>query len=246
MFRNRGIAPNITINNANNNQNNNNNSNNNGGFYHHHFGYYYIINYDKNFLLMEIIATLFVVIIGLIVYLWFTKYDFFDPIAAEKQNFLTFQLVTTTISMILTGAVTFLAKSKEQLIKIIRVIGVISFCIIILTIVMKNDMNKKYTEQTFNEFYEKYEKQNEKDENEQKVTIGLTGIKLTNPKENYIEKSKAAYRNFNLKSNVYIGMYAILTMFIFYLSARISHIEEKKEKATQNDEIIFDEDIHYK
>ncbi len=248
MFRGRGPAPNITINNSNNgnNGNNNNNNNNHNGFYHTHYGYYYIVNYDKNFLLMEILTTLFFIVIGAIVFIWFNKIDFNDPILKEKQNFLTFQLITPFISILLAFAITFLSRTKEELIKLLRMLAIVSIGVIIITMGMQASMNKKYTEEKFNEFYEQYEKTDEESENKEKITISLTGINLTTNKEDYIEKSKSSYRNFKIKSTIYEICYVFIVLIIIYLSARISRNEELKEELTQNDDIIFDEDIHYK
>lgn len=251
MFRGRGPAPNITINNNNNgnngnNNNNNNNNDNNNAYYHNHYGYYYVVHYDKNFLLMEIITTLLIIAIGAIVFIWFKKIDFNDPILKEKQNFLTFQLITPLITILLAVAITFLSRTKEELIKLLRMLAIVSICIIIITIGMQVDMNKKYTEDKFNEFYEQYEKTDEKSDDKEKISVGFTGVRFTTVKEDYIQKSKESYGNFKIKSTIYIGTYILLTLFIIYLSARISHNEEKQEELSQDDKILFDEDIHYK
>ena len=166
----------------------------------------YTSGYGAGAAIWIVLFILLVIIIGAITFIWLGKTDFNDPIMKEKQNLLTIQLITPLISIILAVVTTFLSRSKEEMIKLLKIIAIVSMCIIIVTIGMQINMNSKYTEEKFEEFYEQYEKQNEKSEDGEKISIGFTGVKLTTAKENYIEKSKASYRNFKIKSTIYIAI----------------------------------------
>lgn len=237
MFRNRGEVPNI----------NTGNNGGNGGYSSPHYSHYWngrriVIKYDKTFVAIELICVFIILLTVMAVWLFTYQVSFVDPIATIKNNFLTAQVVSIAISLLATGLVTFFTKSKERLIKKLRIIAISSILIVIVFLGIKLYINNKYNENTFGEFYEKYEQTNDSNKTSNKIDLGISGIKISSAKESYINESISAYTNFSVKTILYTIIHILVVIVIFYLSYRLSSIERKKERLTKDDAILYDEE----
>ena len=239
MFRNRGELPNIDI------GNDNGNSGYNAPHYSHYWRHrYIIIHYDKTFIAMELISAFLIILIAVAVYLFAYQITFYDPITEMKETFLTFQLVSIIVTVVLAGLITILSKRKETIIKGLKLVGIISLLIMFIHLGLKIYLDNVYNEETFGEFYETYESGN--DINSKKVTVGLSGIKYLDDKETYIENSVSAYTNFKIKTILYMAIYFIMICVLFYLAHRLANMEEKKEELYKDDAVLFDEEENIK
>ena len=245
MFRNRGNLPNININAG-------ENKGIRGGYNVPHYYRYWngrmiVVQYDKNFIAIEVISALILLLIILAVYLFVYQVTFEDPIKTIKSSFLTAQLVTICISIALTGLVTVFSKSKETLIGNLRIVAMISILMIAVVLGIKLHMDNKYNEETFGQFYETYEQTEDiANEKSKKISIGLSGVKMLNLKESYVKDSVNAYTNFKLKTTLYIIIHMFVVMIIFYLISRLSSIERKKQQLAKDDAILYDEEENIK
>lgn len=240
MFRNRGEIPTI-----------NTNTSEGGGFSAPHYSHYWngriwIINYDKSFIIIELITSLIIILTALAVYLFAYPIAFEDPIATMKNNFLTYQLVIIGVSIIATGLTTFcIRSSKEKMIKSLRIIATISIVMILISFGIKIHIDKKYnSKNAFEQLYEQYEQGNNKQSS--KVYLKLSGFKVLDPKDTYVEECINAYTNFSIKAILYMIIHLLTVVVIFYLSYRLSTIERKREKLTKDDEILYDEEENVK
>ena len=237
MFRNRGEIPNIEIPTGNDGE---------GGYraphYSHYWnGGYFIIHYDKSFVAIELISWLIILLAIFAVYLFGYKVSYEDPIATIKNNFLTSQLISILISIVVSGIVTFFTRSnKENLIRNLRVVALISVAVIIVFFGIKINMDNKYNENAFGEFYEQYENKSNN------ISVKFPSLKVLNEKEAYIENSKSAYTNFSVKVILYIIIHLAVVAIIFYLSCRLSYIERKKERLAKDDIVLYDEEENIK
>lgn len=243
MFRNRGGMPSI---------NTDNNAENEGGYSAPHYsnywnGRFFIIKYDKTCVAIEVIAVLLILLIVAITYIFTYKTWFEDPISTIKNNYLTAQLVSIIASLVLIGLATGLTKSsKENLIRNLKIIAIICSIVIIIFLVIKINMDKKYNQNTFGEFYESYEKikNNSKDSN--KVKVGLTEIKILDSKGAYIEESTKAYTVFTIKTVLYMIIHVAIVVLTIYLSYRLATIEVKKQKLAKDDSVLYDDEQNVK
>ena len=243
MFRNRGETPNINI-----GQGNNGHAGYSAPHYSRYWnGRYFIINYDKSFVAISLIMTFIILITGFCTYLFAYKLPFEDPIAGVKSNFLTSQLILLATPIILTVLAVFLTKSnKQNFIKYLRIISVLSLISILILLGVKFNLDNKYnSEDVFASYYNEYEAENN-DEDSKKISIGLSGINISSPKQAYITKSKDAYTNFTIKTMIYIFLQFLTVIFILYFSFRIEHIEERKDKLKKEDEVLFDTEQNVK
>lgn len=241
MYRNRGEVPNISR----------SDGNGNGGYgvpdYTHFWnGRFIIIKYDKTFVAMELIAVFIVFLLAFAIYLYTYKTSFEDPITLTKSTFLRVQLISIGLSLLFTGLATFLTKSsKEALIKNLKIIALISLITLIALFVFKINLDKKYNKDTFEELYAQYEQTSNK-KTDLNINVGLTGVKVLNPKDAYIEESINAYTTFSIKALLYSIIYLFVIILIFYLSHRLSTIEKKKQKLEKDDVVLYDEEENVK
>lgn len=245
MFRNRGELPNIDI-------STNNNNNEHRGYGVPHYSNYWrgrfiVIKYDKTFVAIELIATLIIILVAVAVYLFAYQVTFNDPIAKIKDTFLTTQLISIAVSFVLVGLVTFFSKSKEALIRNLKIVATISLLIIFVHLGVKLHLDNKYNKEKFEEFYETYEQSNvQTNDNSKKITVGISGVKNLNAKESYVEDSINAYTNFKIKTMLYMVIYILVVVVIFYLAYRLSAMERKKEELQKDDAVLFDEEENIK
>ena len=243
MFRNRGETPDINI-----GQENDESSGYSAPHYSRYWnGRYFIVNYDKSFVAISLIMTFIILVTGFCAFLFAYKLTFEDPIANVKSNFLAAQLIFLLTHIILTILAVFLTKSnKENLIKYLRIISILSLISILILWGVKFNLDNKYnSENVFASYYDKYEGNNN-DEDSKRITIGLSGINVSSPKQAYITKSQDAYTNFTIKTMIYIFLQFLTVIFILYFSFRIEHIEERKDKLKKENEVLFDTEQNVK
>lgn len=245
MFRGRGELPDFG---------NNNNDNGNGGFgapdYHHYWRrpYYIIIRYDKTFLLIELVMTITVLLVAFLIYIYKYETPFVDPIATVKNTFLNSQLLVMGITVIVTGLCTcFFVRTKEGFVRILRIISILCVISVIVHIGVKLHIDSIYNNKdNFAEFYEKYEKPNDKSWTSKTISVKMTGVQFAEKKDVYIEQSTKLYNNFTSKAIIYMAVELFVAIGIFYLSCRISKIEERKNKLKNDDAILFDDEENIK
>lgn len=236
MFRNRGELPSIGT------------EPSESGYHAPHYRHYWngrfiIIYYDFKFVAIQLILSLIIILTVLAVYLTSYQVTFEDPISEVKQNFLNAQSISIVAVLVVSGLVTFLTRSsKENLIRNLRIIALVYAILIIVFLGVKIHLDNKYNnETTFGEFYEQYEEQT--NSNSKSIKFGLfSGISISDPKESYINESMSAYTNFSTKVIVYMLIQFLIVAILFYLSSRLSRIEEKKQRLSKDDKILFDEE----
>ena len=213
---------------------------------HYRNGRFIIIKYDKIFVALELVAYFLIVLIGLAVYLWGYQTTYNDPIAETKQGFITAQLVAIGISIIGAVLATFFTRSsKENLITNLKLIAILSIIMVVFFMGIKLCMDNQYNANTFEQYYEQYEAPNE-EKNTKKLSFELSGIKILEAKEAYIQESLNAYKHFSIKVTLYMIIHIAVAGVIFYLAKRLSKVEENKQELEQVDEILFDEEENVK
>lgn len=228
MFRNRGSVPNIDIENPNPN-------------YPNFLGRrYIIIHYDKTFMLMEVMSFLLIAIIVIAALFWGYPITFEDPIATMKDDFITSQLIMIGISIISIAIVTIFSKEKENLVKALQLIAIITMLMIIVQVMIKSNIDNEYNEEIFGQFYEQIN--TDTNEDEKNFSIGMSGMSLISAKESYIQKSMDAFNNFKMKTTLYIMLHIIVEFVVIYLLYRLKIFEAKREKHAKDDLILDDEE----
>lgn len=241
MFVGRGDIPNISV------PDFGDNPNLNLGYVNdtYWYGRYYIV-YAKNFLIMELSLFLLIALTIFFVYLFNYTVSFNDPISSLKNTFLTCQLVAIVVSIIASALVTFITKSKKQLIQNLRIVGIFSVAIIIASIGIKISLDNTYNKNMFENFYQTYESSSDSSKDKKNIRVDLSGVGFSTAEEAYVQDSINAYNNFKVKTAFYIIIYLLITSFIFFMSFKLSSVEEKKEKVLDNDDVLFDNEENIK
>lgn len=241
MFVGRGDIPNISV------PDFGDNPNLNLGYVNdtYWYGRYYVV-YAKNFLIMELSLFLLIALTIFFVYLFNYNVSFNDPISSLKNTFLTCQLIAIVVSIIASALVTFITKSKKQLIQNLRIVGIFSVAIIIASIGIKISLDNTYNKNMFENFYQTYKSSADSSRDKKNIRVGLSGVGLSTAEEAYVQDSINAYNNFKVKTAFYIIIYILITSFIFFMSFKLSSVEEKKEKVLDNDAVLFDNEENIK
>jgi len=194
-------------------------------------------NTNKSFFIIQLIFAIIIsgFIFGLYFFVLETSYE--DPIAIEKNNVLTLQLVMIGISLIITLLITIFTRDKKKLIQKFKLIVIISILMIITQFTIKIYMDSQYNEEVFEQFYEQT---NPDSENKKGITLGLYGVRISSEKESYVQKSVALYNLFKIKTLLYIIIHSIFVILIIYLTIKLIMIEEKRDRIAKDD-IIFGE-----
>lgn len=200
---------------------------------------FFIIHYDKMFVLIETIMSFLIIGVSFGMILFGFQFSFEDPIKDVKNNFLIFQLICIVVSSIATIIFSFLAKGKEVLIKGLLLIGMLSIALMVIQMGIKLFLDRIYQEEAFANFYDNYVQEENTNRYSDEIVIGLSGIKVLDTKQAYIEKSINAYINFKIQTILYIMLYTVVIVIIFYLVYRTYNRERKKARILVNDTILF-------
>lgn len=239
MFRGRGDLPGIDLDPS--------SGETPSSFFRFFSGRYIIIHYDKTFVAMELITTLLLTLSAFFVYLFAYPITFNDPIADIKKTFLTSQLICVGVSILLIFLTTFLSKTKESLMRNLKIIAVLSLIAILVNLGIKINLDNKYNIKTFGEFYDTYEAQNHKaNDGSKRISTGLSGIKVLDVREAYIQDSINAYSNFKMKTMLYIILHILVLFFDLYLLYRLVVIEAKQERLRKDDIVVYDDEENIK
>ena len=106
-------------------------------------------------------------------------------------------------------------------------------------------MDSIYTENKFAEIYEQeYTESKTSDKN--KIDIGLTGVSIKSEKEYYIDKCIEAYNVFTIKMYSSFAINGFLIILLIYEIIKVLNIQEKKDRLSKDDAILFDEEENIK
>ncbi len=239
MFRNRGEIPNLDLGNS------KENKEYSAPHYRNYWnGKFIIVKYDKTFVIIQMLTVLIFCLIIASTYLFIYNPKFEDPIYNSKKILLNLELGTIAVSSISIGLITFFTKSsKENLAQRLGNTTILIAIALILLIGIKINYDKNYTKEYFENYYENtYSNVNkELDPLDAKISIGITGIKMSTAKEYYIDTAISSYMRFSIKSTIYLVIIIAIEIINIYLINRINTLEEKRKKLAKDDAIFQDE-----
>lgn len=202
---------------------------------------YTYIPLDNTYVLLEMLATFFILIVGVITYLATYQSVLVDPIAGTKSLFMNAYLMT--IIGLLGGifVVNFFSKSMEILIKRLLMTLAISFMIMLVFMGIKLKLDTTYIKDKFEEIYTK---QNVEalDNEKSRISIGITGVSLKTEKEYVVDEYLKLYNIFKIKSYAMVGLHLLLNILLIYQMVKLVKNQTHKEKMNKDDLILFDEE----
>lgn len=204
--------------------------------------YYY---YDSKLIILSFLASIFVLLIVALSYIFIYKPSFLDPIESLKNSYIKWHLFSILFSSFLLGLSILFSKSKETLIKTLKLTLSLSIIILFILIGIKLNYNKTYDEEKFSQFYES-ENLAEPSIVNQKFKVNLSGIKLLGEREIYIDESVNAYNCFTVKTILCNTLYLAIILFTIYLLTKVTKSKEKSDHISKDDKILFDEEQNVK
>ncbi len=232
------------------NDNDNNNDNNNsynrrmyyrGGF----FRMYYYIPLDNNYVIFQMIAAIIIFTIAGITFLATYKPSVVDPIEDTKRLFMNTYIIITLSLVVLTLLANYFSKDKNALIKRLFVIISISIITILVFFGVKANMDSTYTKSKFEQIYtQEYGEQTSNTKS--KFDIGLTGMQMKTEKEYYVDECAKAYNTFSIRMYGIFGVNILLIILLIYQISKVSQIQDKRDRLSKDDAILFDEEENVK
>ena len=207
--------------------------------------YYYYIPLDNTYVIMQIIIAMIFLIIGGIAYLATYKSTIVDPIENTKNLYMNTYSIINIILLAVTLITNFFSKNKIQLLNRLTGILIISILVMLVFFGIKLNMDMTYDEIRFKQFYTEQNIEN-KDNDKTKIDVGLTGVSVKTNEEYYIDECIKLYNIFKIKSYSIIGLNVLIIILLIYQISRISKIQDKKERLSKDDLILFDEEENVK
>ena len=191
------------------------------------------------------IVTIIIFITAGITFLSTYKPSIIDPIENTKRILINTYILITLALLVLTILANYFSKDKNALIKRLIVILSLSVITILVFFGIKANMDSTYTKNKFEQIYiQEYGEQNS--ESKSKFDIGLTGMQMKTEKEYYIDECVKAYNIFSIRMYGIIGLNVLLIILLIYQIPKVSRIQEKRDKLSKDDEILFDEEENVK
>lgn len=226
---------------------NNNDRHHNGRMYYRggFFRMYYYIPLDNTYVIFQTIASIIIFAIAGVAFLTTYKSPVIDTIADTKKIVMNSHIIITLVLLGFTLLANYFSKDKFALIKRLMVIMVISIITILIFFGIKANMDSTYTKNKFAEIYEQEYTEN-KTSDKNKIDIGLTGLSIKSEKEYYIDKCVEAYNIFTIKMYSAFVLNIFLIILLIYQIIKVSNIQEKRDRLSKDDAILFDEEENIK
>lgn len=205
----------------------------------------YYVPLDNTYVIMQMIATLIILIVGVITYLIGYKSDVVDPIASTKSLFINMHIIFIGGFLAVTLLVNHFSKSKQDLISRLYLILTLSLISMVAFGILKVSFDNKYTKETFEEICSsQFEEDTENKKT--KVDIGLTGVSLKTDKEYYVDECVKMYNIFKIKTYGTLILHLVLNLLLIYQIEKNRKIENKKSQIAKDDIVLFDEEENVK
>lgn len=224
-----------------------------GGFGNNKMGYYRgglfriytYIPLDNTYVIFQMIVTIIIFTTAGITFLSTYKPSIIDPIESTKKILINTYIIITLALLVLTILANYFSKDKNALIKRLIVILSLSVITILVFFRIKANMDSTYTKNKFEQIYNQ-EYSGQTSNSESKIVVSIGEIKIKSEKEYYIDECVKAYNIFSIRMYGIIGLNVLLIILLIYQIPKVSRIQEKRDKLSKDDEILFDEEENVK
>ena len=166
-----------------------------------------------------------------------------DPLEDTKKIIMNTYIIIALLLVVSTVLANYFSKDKNVLIKRLIAILSISILTILIFLGIKANMDSKYTEDKFEQIYIL---ENGENNSKTKIDIGITGVQIKTEKEYYIDECVKAYNIFYLRMYGIVAINVLLIILLIYQISKVSKIQEKRDRISKDDEILFDEEENIK
>lgn len=230
------------------NDNDNNNDNRHNGRMYYRGGFfrmYYYIPLDNTYVIFQMIAAIIIFTIAGITFIATYKPSVVDPLENSKRIILNTYIILTLSLVVITFLANYFSKDKNALIKRLIAILVISIITILVFFGIKANLDSIYTKNKFEQIYIQ-ENGEQTSDSKSKFDIGLTGMQMKTEKEYYVDECVKAYNIFSIKMYGIVAMNVFEIILLFYQISKVSQIQDKRDRLSKDDAILFDEEENVK
>lgn len=203
----------------------------------------YYIPLDNSYVILQMIAAIIIFMVAGITFLTTYKPSVIDPLEDTKKIIMNTYIIIALLLVVSTVLANYFSKDKNVLIKRLIAILSISILTILIFLGIKANMDSKYTEDKFEQIYIL---ENGENNSKTKIDIGITGVQIKTEKEYYIDECVKAYNIFYLRMYGIVAINVLLIILLIYQISKVSKIQEKRDRISKDDEILFDEEENIK
>lgn len=206
---------------------------------------YYYIPLDNTYVIFQMIAAIIIFIIAGITFLTTYKPSVIDPLEETKRIIVNTYIIIDLALVSIILLANYFSKNKNTLIKRLIVILLVAIVTILIFFGIKANLNSTYTESKFEQIYTQ-ENGEKTTDIKSKFDVGFTGVKMKTEKEYYIDECVKAYNVFSIRMYVLVGINVLLIILLIYQIFKASKIQEKRDRLSKDDAILFDEEENMK
>ena len=206
---------------------------------------YYYIPLDNTYVIFQMIAAIIIFAVAGITFLTTYKPSVVDPLENTKRIIMNTYIIIILTLVVITILGNYFSKDKNVLIK--RLIAILSISIITILVFfgIKANLDSTYTENKFEQIYIQENGENTSD-TKSKLDIGLAGVQMKTEKEYYIDECVKAYNIFYIRMYGIVALNVLLIFLLIYQITKVSKIQEKRDRISKDDAILFDEEENIK
>ena len=210
------------------------------------FRLHYYVPLDNTYVIFQMIATFIIFVAAGITILATYKPSIIDPIESTKGMVLNTYIIITVALLAITLLANHFSKDKNALIKRLSVLLIISILTMLVFFGIKMNLDSTYTKSKFEQIYT-LENGEQTSNTKSRFDIGLTtGMKMKTEKEYYVDECLKAYNVFSIRMYGAVGLNILLIILLIYQVIRVSKIQEKRDRLSKDDVILFDEEENVK
>ena len=206
---------------------------------------YYYIPLDNTYVIFQMIAAIIIFAVASITFLTTYKPSVVDPLENTKRIIMNTYIIIILTLVVITILANYFSKDKNVLIK--RLIAILSISIITILVFfgIKANLDSTYTENKFEQIYIQENGENTSD-TKSKFDIGLAGVQMKTEKDYYIDECVKAYNIFYIRMYGIVALNVLLIFLLIYQITKVSKIQEKRDRVSKDDAILFDEEENIK
>lgn len=209
------------------------------------FRRYYYIPLDNTYVVLQMIATILILVVAGITFLSKYKPSIIDPIESTKKIIINAYLITNLILISAIVMSNYFSKNKKELLKKLTIILAISMITVCTFLGIKLKMDMKYTKSQFEQIYDSEYVTKPREKN-QRISIGLKEIGVKTEKEYYADECMKCYKIFDVKLYGIIGINTLIITLLIYQIYKVTKIKEKLDKLEKDDIVVYDEEENVK
>ena len=210
-------------------------------------GINYYVPLNNSFFVYQLILIIIAIIVATITYVVVYKSTIIDPIEDLKSTIIKTYFGTCLLLLIESIIINIFSKDKRTLIRRLFIILAISLMTLIVFLGIKISMNSIYTSSKFEQIYEEEHFGENLLQSKKRVAgIDITGAYLKTEKEYYVDECTKLYNNFSIETYWIMGFNILLLFLILFQILRSSYVQEKKDRVSRDDIVLFDEEENIK